>query len=130
MIAFWMDWLNFVVGQMRGVGEIDITRTRWSEKPTTIVPIILRNIKNLEPGASKRKFEQGQQEALKKEEELFARLKQLSDGEQRNKTNDRPGPEFERVSRISKIRHRSSLLRVQAGAIERSRTTCTSRHYS
>ncbi len=74
---------------MRGVGEIDITRTRWSEKPTTIVPIILRNIKNLEPGASKRKFEQGQQEALKKEEELLAHLKQLPDGEQKAKETKR-----------------------------------------
>src|SRR5437588_11093644 len=74
---------------MRGVGEIDITRTRWSEKPTTMVPIILRNIKNLEPGASKRKFEQGQQEALKKEEELLARLKQLPDGEQKAKETKR-----------------------------------------
>jgi pyruvate,water dikinase len=68
---------------MRGVGEIDITRARWSEKPTTLVPMILRNIKNVEPGASKRKFEQGRQEALKKEQELVARLKQLPDGERK-----------------------------------------------
>src|SRR5258708_28743053 len=73
----------------RGVGDIDIIRSRWREKPTTIVPIILRNIKNLEPGASKRKFEQGQQEALKKEEELLARLKQLPDGEQKAKETQR-----------------------------------------
>src|SRR3989475_8688174 len=33
---------------MRCVGEIDITKTRWSEKPTTLVPMILRNIKNCE----------------------------------------------------------------------------------
>ena len=26
---------------MRCAGEIDITRTRWSEKPTTLVPMIL-----------------------------------------------------------------------------------------
>ena len=31
---------------MRCVGEIDITRPRWSERPTTLVPIILGNIKN------------------------------------------------------------------------------------
>jgi phosphoenolpyruvate synthase/pyruvate phosphate dikinase len=68
---------------MRCAGEIDITRTRWSEKPLTLVPVILSNIKNLEPGASKRKFEQGQQEALKKEQELLSRLKQLPDGEQK-----------------------------------------------
>jgi pyruvate,water dikinase len=70
---------------MRCVGEIDITRTRWSEKPITLVPLILSNIKNFEPGASKRKFEQGRQEALKKEEELLDRLKQLPDGEQKAK---------------------------------------------
>ncbi|QDL10281.1 phosphoenolpyruvate synthase [Brasilonema octagenarum UFV-E1] len=68
---------------MRCVGEIDITKTRWSEKPTTLVPIILSNIKNFEPNASKRKFEQGHQEALKKEQELLERLKQLPDGEQK-----------------------------------------------
>lgn len=68
---------------MRCAGEIDITRTRWSEKPSILVPMILSNIKNLEPGASKRKFEQGRQEALKKEQDLLARLKQLPGGEQK-----------------------------------------------
>jgi phosphoenolpyruvate synthase/pyruvate phosphate dikinase len=68
---------------MRCSGEIDITKTRWSEKPTILVPMILSNIKNFEPGASNRKFEQGQQEALKKEEELLDRLKQLPDGEEK-----------------------------------------------
>jgi len=68
---------------MRCAGEIDITRTRWSEKPSILVPMILSNIKNLEPGASKRKFEQGRQEALKKKQDLLARLKQLPDGEQK-----------------------------------------------
>jgi phosphoenolpyruvate synthase/pyruvate phosphate dikinase len=32
---------------MRCAGEIDITKTRWSEKPLTLVPMILGNIKNL-----------------------------------------------------------------------------------
>ncbi|MEH2172301.1 phosphoenolpyruvate synthase [Nostoc sp.] len=68
---------------MRCAGEIDITKTRWSEKPTTLVPLILSNIKNFEPNASNRKFEQGQQSALKKEQELLDRLKQLPDGEQK-----------------------------------------------
>ncbi|MFN6531120.1 phosphoenolpyruvate synthase [Nostoc sp. ChiSLP03a] len=68
---------------MRCVGEIDITRPRWSEKPMTLVPIILSNIKNFEPGAGDRKFEQGRQEALKKEQELLNRLQQLPDGEQK-----------------------------------------------
>jgi pyruvate,water dikinase len=68
---------------MRCAGEIDITRTRWSEKPGILVPMILNHIKNLEPGASKLKFEQGIQEAFKKEQDLLARLKQLPDGEQK-----------------------------------------------
>ncbi len=68
---------------MRCAGEIDITKTRWSEKPTTLVPVILSNIKNFEPYAGNRKFEQGRQEALKKEQELLDRLKQLPDGEQK-----------------------------------------------
>ncbi|KON70778.1 phosphoenolpyruvate synthase [Peribacillus butanolivorans] len=74
---------------MRCTGEIDITKTRWSEKPTTLVPVILSNIKNFEPNASNRKFEQGRQEALKKEQELLDRLKQLPDGEQKAKETKR-----------------------------------------
>jgi len=74
---------------MRCAGEIDITRTRWSEKPTTLVPMILSNIKNFEPGAAKRRFEQGRQEALKKEQELLDRLRQLPDGEQKARETKR-----------------------------------------
>ena len=70
---------------MRCAGEIDITKTRWLEKPFILVPIILGNIKKFEPGAGKRKFEQGREEALKKEQELLGRLKQLPDGEQKAK---------------------------------------------
>lgn len=68
---------------IRCVGEIDITKPRWSEKPGTLVPMILGNIKNFEPGAGKRKFERGRQEALKKERELLERIKSLPDGEQK-----------------------------------------------
>ncbi|HEX7735522.1 MAG TPA: phosphoenolpyruvate synthase [Ktedonobacteraceae bacterium] len=68
---------------MRCAGEIDITRPRWSEKPTALVPLILSNIRNFEPNASSQKFEQGRQEALKKEQELLDRLKRLPDGEQK-----------------------------------------------
>ncbi|GHI00321.1 phosphoenolpyruvate synthase [Neobacillus kokaensis] len=74
---------------MRCAGEIDITRTRWSEKPITLVPMILSNIKNFEPNASKRIFEHGLQEALKKEQELLDRLKQLPDGEHKSKETKR-----------------------------------------
>ncbi|MFB9844508.1 phosphoenolpyruvate synthase [Mucilaginibacter ginsenosidivorans] len=70
---------------MRCAGEIDITKTRWSEKPSTLIPIILGHIKNFEPDAGKRKFEQGLQGYWKKEQELLDRLKQLPNGEQKAK---------------------------------------------
>ena len=68
---------------MRCVGEIDITRPRWSERPTTLVPVILGNVKNFEPGAGKRRFEQGRQEAWTKEQEVLEHLKALPDGDRK-----------------------------------------------
>jgi rifampicin phosphotransferase len=77
-IQAWLDKYG-----MRGVGEIDITRPRWSERPTMLVPILLGNIENFEPGAGARRFEQGLEDARKKEEELLERLRVLPDGEQK-----------------------------------------------
>jgi phosphoenolpyruvate synthase/pyruvate phosphate dikinase len=77
-IRAWLDKYG-----MRGVGEIDITRPRWSERPTLLLPLILGNIKSFELGAGERRFEQGRQEAWKKEEELLARLRALPDGQQK-----------------------------------------------
>jgi pyruvate,water dikinase len=74
---------------MRCAGEIDITKTRWSEKPITLVPMILSNIRNFEPNAANRRFEQGRQEALQKEQELLDRLTQLPDGEEKAKETKR-----------------------------------------
>ncbi|PFU04098.1 phosphoenolpyruvate synthase [Bacillus thuringiensis] len=68
---------------MRCSGEIDITKTRWSEQPATIIPMILNHIRDFEYGASKRKFEEGLQEAVKKEEELVNRLQHLPDSKQK-----------------------------------------------
>jgi phosphoenolpyruvate synthase/pyruvate phosphate dikinase len=65
---------------MRCAGEIDVTRPRWSERPATLVPLILSNIKNFDPGAGERRFEQGRQEAWKKQQELLERLRALPDG--------------------------------------------------
>jgi phosphoenolpyruvate synthase/pyruvate phosphate dikinase len=118
---------------MRCVGEIDVTKTRWSEKPSVIVPMILNNIKNQEPNASNRKFEQGLQEALKKEQELLDRLRQLPDGEQkasetklmidliRNFAGYREYPKYVIVSRY--LLYKQALLKeaeqlIQAGVIQ------------
>ncbi len=66
---------------MRCAGEIDITRPRWSERPSTLVPLILGNIKNFAPGAAARLFEQGRHEAAEKEQDLLERLRVSPDGE-------------------------------------------------
>jgi pyruvate,water dikinase len=47
------------------------------------VPILLGHVANFEPGAAKRRFERGRQEARAKEQELLERLRALPDGEQK-----------------------------------------------
>src|SRR5260370_7021685 len=64
---------------MRCVGEIDTRRPRGSERPATLVPVILGNIKNFEPGAGARRFKQGRQEAWAKEQDVLERLRPLPD---------------------------------------------------
>ncbi len=66
---------------MRCAGEIDITRPRWTERPTTLVPVILTNIKSFSAGESKRRFEQGRQQSEAKEAEILGRLWTMDDGE-------------------------------------------------
>ncbi|MGW0558422.1 rifamycin-inactivating phosphotransferase [Streptomyces sp. NPDC002926] len=68
---------------MRCVGEIDITRPRWRERPTTLVPVILDNVRNFEPGVAERRFEQGRQKAQKKEQDVLSRLRALPDGDRK-----------------------------------------------
>ncbi|WP_282699992.1 rifamycin-inactivating phosphotransferase [Streptomyces sp. CC219B] len=68
---------------MRCVGEIDITRPRWRERPSTLVPVILDNVRNFEPGAAQRRFEEGRQKARQKEQDVLARLRALPDGERK-----------------------------------------------
>ena len=65
---------------MRCVGEIDITRPRWRERPSTLLPLLIGNIRNFEPGAGQRRFEQGRQAAWEKEQELLERLRALPGG--------------------------------------------------
>lgn len=96
---------------MRCAGEIDITRTRWSEKPELLLSMMLNNLKNFTSGESKRRFERGLREALEKEKELIDRLKLLPGGYQkveetkraidllRTFTGYREYPKFEIVQR-------------------------------
>jgi pyruvate,water dikinase len=74
----WLDTYG-----MRCVGEIDITRPRWSERPGALVPMLLSNVRNFAAGESKRRFEQGRREASARAQELHARLRTLPEGEQK-----------------------------------------------
>lgn len=117
---------------MRCVGEIDITRPRWREQPTILVPLLLSNIKTFAPGESRRRVTQGRQAALQKAEDLLSRLKQLPDGEQkaaetkrminlvRNLVGYREYPKYDMVSRY--FVYKQALLKeaerlVQAGVV-------------
>ena len=77
-IQGWLDRYG-----MRGPGEIDITRPRWQEQPSALVPLILGNVRNFAPGEGQRRFEQGLQEARRKESEVLERLRALPDGEEK-----------------------------------------------
>ncbi|MFF3527140.1 rifamycin-inactivating phosphotransferase [Streptomyces rubiginosohelvolus] len=68
---------------MRCVAEIDIARPRWSERPATLVPLILDNVRNFGPGAAERRFEQGRLRALRTEQDVLTRLRDLPDGERK-----------------------------------------------
>lgn len=77
-ITTWLDTYG-----MRCVGEIDITRPRWSERLTALVPLILGHVRNFAPGEGQRRFAQGLQEARQKEAELLQRPRGLPDGERK-----------------------------------------------
>ena len=74
---------------MRCVGEIDITRPRWSERPSALVPMILANVDGFEPGAATRRFERGRREAQRKAQEVLERLRALPDGERKAEETER-----------------------------------------
>lgn len=86
---------------MRCAGEIDITRPRWTERPATLVPTILGNIKNFGPGAGRQRFEAGLREAEQTKIELLQRLRALPDGEQKAEETERM---IERVRTFSGYR--------------------------
>lgn len=65
---------------MRCVGEIDITRPRWSEQPRALLPVLLGHIDHAEPGEGARRFEEGRVEAQEYAEGLLRRLRSLPDG--------------------------------------------------
>jgi pyruvate,water dikinase len=117
---------------MRCVGEIDITKPRWGERPSALVPMILANVHNFAPGEATRRFEHGRREARDKERELLERLRALPDGERKAQETKRmidrvrtfagyrEYPKYGIVSRYyvykQALRHEAERL-VQAGAL-------------
>ncbi|GLY71261.1 rifamycin-inactivating phosphotransferase [Amycolatopsis taiwanensis] len=77
-------------------GDIDFTRTRWSEDPTLLVPLILGNINNFPPGASRARVEKGRADAERAKADLLARLKSLPGGKHKAKSAEK---------RINLLRH-------------------------
>ncbi|WP_093231662.1 PEP-utilizing enzyme [Thermoflavimicrobium dichotomicum] len=65
---------------MRAPGEIDITRVRWKEAPTMLVPSILSHIRSNAPNEHREKFKQGEQEANEAIQVLLARVKATRGG--------------------------------------------------
>ena len=48
-----------------------------------LLPMLLGNIRNFEPGEAKRRFEEGQRQAANKERELLERLRALPEGDEK-----------------------------------------------
>ena len=74
----WLDTYG-----VRGVGEIDITRPRFQERPAMLVPIVLGHFRNFAPGEAERRFEQGRRHAAQFEHDVLERLRGLPDGDRK-----------------------------------------------
>lgn len=61
---------------MRGTGEIDVTRPRWREAPTQLVPALLSHIRSNRPGQHRLDFLAGREDAAQAAARLQARLRQ------------------------------------------------------
>lgn len=65
---------------MRCPGEIDLTRQRWQDTPSQLMPIILGNVQNISPGEHRDKFKEGEQEAELAAQTLVDRVKKQPGG--------------------------------------------------
>ena len=108
---------------MRCVGEIDITRPRWSERPSTLVPVILDNIKLFEPGAANGASSKGGRRRRRRRRRCWSACGRCRTGAEgrRGQADDRSGPDLHRVPGVPKVRHRQPLLHLQAGPAGRGR---------
>ncbi len=70
---------------MRAPGEIDITRVRYKEAPTMLVPSILSHMRSNASGEHRKKFKQAEQEAEEAIQSLLARMKATRGGARKAK---------------------------------------------
>ena len=114
---------------MRCAGEIDITRPRWSERPGALVPVILSNVRNFEPGAARRRFEQGGERPWRRSRTCWGGCGRCrtGSGRPRDQADDRSPADVRRLPRVSEVRDRQPLLRLQAGADGGGRPACGGR---
>jgi len=70
---------------MRAPGEIDITRVRFKEAPTMLVPSILSHMRSNAPNEHREKFKQGEQEANEAIQALLRRVKATPGGARKAK---------------------------------------------
>ncbi len=101
---------------VRCVGEIDITRPRWVDRPGALVPTILANVRNAEPGAARVRDEAGREAAEHARRDLLDRLRALPDGDEKARAADlmierlrtfmgyREYPKFAMISRYHQYR--------------------------
>lgn len=106
---------------VRCVGEIDVTRPRWREQPSALVPVILAHVDQLDAGEHARRVEHGLAAAHAMRSDVLQRLRALTEGEQvadeaermidrlRTFVGYREHPKFGIVSRTAV--HRRALLR-------------------
>ncbi|MGX9706022.1 phosphoenolpyruvate synthase [Laceyella tengchongensis] len=70
---------------MRAPGEIDITRVRYREKPTLLVPSILSHIRSNKVNEHRENFNRGEQEAHEAIQSLLSRIRKTRGGARKAK---------------------------------------------
>lgn len=74
---------------MRCPGEIDVTRPRWKETPSALVPSILTHVRSFPPGERARKVARGRREAEEAARSILERLRRLPDGDEKAAATER-----------------------------------------
>ena len=104
---------------MRCVGEIDITRPRWNERPAALVPVLLSNIRNFAPGEATAAL-RARPTGCAGQGARRAGAPRPRAG-RRDQGHDRPPPHVQRLPRVPQVRDRLPPLDLQARAAGRGR---------